>query len=644
MAGDVLKAVGTLAVLAALAVLLTVATEPASVVDFVQESTEEAAQASVAEKASPFAAMGNKLSNSIASKRTWEKLPESIAHKRNVPRQDYEGQPVSNEFCGGKTNWETKTCSQEYEESMVMTGSPLFLIALFTLLLWLFVFVGRNCCTCCGNHGVGLFGGRFPTKGICYGDLRGPDEGYTECERQLFLFLIIVIAVLVLVGMVVGFTGNAQLSTGVHALLDITGNMPTEMAATVTSIQVEIASLQALAARVNPYLEPSMWNTITSGLEQVKTGATNMQTQVSGSLATVRKYEDERSAYLYWGLVTPMLLSLVAVVGFLCPALLTLLVFPLVALITVVIWIAVGVHVPVAVATADFCVGLDYGLKHPNASSPLDILVGCHGQEGAAKMTTTATYFTGATAQVACQTLNQTLCTMAPVSYPDVHGHTVSFNPVTCPDIQCTASTLKTYLDHTVVRDHQWGCAKLVGGNIETVDCQYDSKNTAKQECLGKYGNTEVNPCVPNQAAAYREVSLRDCNSTCLLNTTKIASMDVVGNYDLGTRFKTVTETQITPLTDCSFIKEKATQLERTLCWDVVDSTDYIMAGLIIIGITFFVGNFIYLSAQKRFHRCYLAERWPAERARLLGEAVQDDPAGQQQPLLPQGQGSQDQV
>lgn len=641
MAGDVLKAAGAITVLAALAILMTVAKEPVSVVDFVQESTGDAAQATVAEEGSPFAAAGNLgASKAFGEKRTWEHLPESISHKRNVPRTDFEGRKVTNEFCGGPEYYEKKECSNEYEESMIMTAGPLVILALCTILLWFFVFIGRNCCTCFGNHSVGLFGGRYPTQGLCYGDLRPAEEGYTECERQLFLFLIIAIVILVLVGVIVGFTGNAQLSTGVTALLDTTAAMPKELHNTIASIQVEISSLQHLAASVNPYLEASMWASIIDGLGQVDQGAKNMDAQVSTSLVSIRQYEDERSAYLYWGLVFPLILSLFAVVGYFCPAILTLMVFPLVALISGIIWIAVGAHIPVSVATADFCVGLDHGLKFPNASSPLDILVGCHGQQGASKMSTTASYFTTATSQVACQTLNHTLCSQPPVSYPDTHGNTQTFQPVTCPDVQCTESTLKQYLDQTVIRDHQWGCAHLVGGNIQTENCQYTDKEQAKQACLGAFGNTEVQPCVPNMAVAYREVSLRDCNSTCLVNTTKTASTTVVGNYELGSRFKTVTAKQITPLTDCSFIKEQALKLERTLCWDVVESTDYVVAGLSIIGITFFFANFVYLSAQKRFHRCYLAERWPAERARLLGEAessVVPQQEGARQPLLQQG-------
>jgi hypothetical protein len=562
----------------------------------------------------------------------YKTLPQSIYDKRNIARRDYSGNPVTKEFCGGPKYYDKKKCSSEYEASMVMTASPFISWAIFSLVLWIIVLIGRNCCLCCGS---GLFGGKYPTKGWCYGDLRDADQGYSECERSAFLVLVILIFLLVVVGMFVGWAGNTEMSEGMDALISITGDIPHKMLAIVTPLQAEVASLQVLTAKVNPYAQPSMWTSIKDGLAQAAEGAKSMEKQVSKSLDMVRGVENERSSYFYTGLWIPFILSLVGMLGYLCPVLLTIFVVPCVAIMTVVLFLAIGIHVPVAVSTADFCVGLNYGLSHPNASSPLDVLVGCHGETGATKLAQTSKYFEQASAGVACSTLNHTMCNLAEVAYPDKHGTTQRFKPVTCPEIQCTAATLPEFMKKTVVRDFLWGCGTLKSGNIVTKDCAFPDKAKAKNECLSKYGNTDVLPCLPgSDTANYREISLSQCNSTCFHKETKQHSFTVVGNYEVGTRFAAL-QAKIQPLSDCTFVKQQASLFEHKLCWDVVEGCDYIMAGLTVIASAFFVGNFIYLGAYKRFHRKYIGESWNTERARILS-VTGGPPEPATQPLLGQ--------
>merc|ERR1711939_913090 len=518
-----------------------------------------------------------------------------------------------------------------------MLAFPLVIMAVITAMLWLIVLIGRNCCTCCDPHRAGLCGGRYPTKGCCYGELRGADEGYSDCENRVFLFLVIAMLVIIFVGVAVGFTGNAKLSKGVNDLMDVTAAIPSKLKERTGSISTELTALQALAAKVNPYIQSSMWDNIKNGLEEVNKGADSMDGQVSTTLKVMRHYENERSNFMYIGLWIPAILSTIAIAGYLCPVLLTLLVVPLVAVITCVVWIAVGIHVPVAVSTADLCVGLDYGLKHPNASSPLDILVGCHGEAGAGKMADASTYFVEAASTAACQTLENTLCKIPSVSYPDKHGNTVTIQPVQCPAGTCNNHTLRNFVSQTSVLDFQWGCASLENGNIVTHHCVYNDKETAKDRCLHNFGISQTMPCVPNSPNAYRNVSLLQCNQSCLVNTTQMAAATVVGNWELGSRFKTVEENGLQPLVNCSFVREQATTLEHTLCWDVVEATDYVMAGLIIIAIAYFCGNFVYLMAHKRFHVRYLQSKgiWPAERDKILGNVgLGSDPESQARPLL----------
>lgn len=619
MAKDVSKITWGLIMCALMMVFAIFLTSSTGGAEIVQESTTEVGQAKVSEK--------------------YQSLPASIEAKRDVSRTDFAGNEVSKEFCGGPTYYHQKKCSQEYEESMVMTALPLMIMALLTLVIWLVLLIGRNCCTCCDTHRAGLFGGRYPTKGCCLGELKGPDEGYTICENRLFLFLVISVLVLVFAGLIVGSIGNDQVSKGVSNLLDTTAAMPSKLSGKVSLIQTELNTLEALGKQVNPYLQHTMWQQIRDALVQVNKGAESMQGQVGDSLTVIRKYESDRSAYLYCGLVIPTILAFLALLGYLCPALLTVVVLPLAVVTTIILWVAVGVHVPVSVSTADFCVGLDYGLKHPNASSPLDILVGCHAETGAKKMADSAKYFEETSAHVACSTLNTTLCNKPPVKYPDKHGNIKTFLPVTCPQMQCSSATLGAFVKKTVVRDFEWGCAALEKGNIVTHDCRFNDKNEAQSHCLSKFGNTDTMPCVPGTHSPYRQVSLAQCNSTCLINTTMASSTTVVGNDELARRFRQLDEQQLRPLVDCSFIRQQATQVEHVLCWDVVDGTDYVIAGLCIIGITFFMGTFLYLAAYKRFHRSYLehTNKWPGEREKILRKLGIDPQDSQTTALLGAG-------
>jgi len=567
-----------------------------------------------------------------ASKSLARKLPDSIYAKRDISRRDFNGRKVTNDFCGGPKYYEDSKCSKEYEESMAMTASPFVTWAIFSLILWFLVLVGRNCCLC---FGAGLFGGRYPTKGWCYGELRDANQGYSECERRTFLTLVIAVFVFVVAGMIVAGIGNSDLSSGMGALITITGNMPPLMAHIIDPLPVKVKALHALSDSVNPYVEPKYWTALQNGLDGAVKGLAEMKKQVSNSVHKVDSMEDQRSTWTYTGLWVPFVLSLLGIVGYLCPVLLPCVVVPLAVIMTAALWVAVGMHVPVSVATADFCVALNHGLAHPNASSPLDMLVGCHGETGATKMVESAKYFEHTAVHVACETLNKTMCKAEAISYPDKHGKTMTFKPVQCPaSTDCSdLSSLNTFIKSTLVRDFQWGCATLVGGNIVTKQCQYSDKATAKDACLKKFGNTDVMPCVPGSTEPYKEVSLAQCNKTCHHTSVKEHSRTVVGNHKLASSFKTI-EDQIKPLSDCSFVREQAALFEHKLCWDVSKGSDYIMTGLTIIAISLLVGNFIYLAAYKRFHRKYLGERWADEREHILdGDAGGvNDPGGQ--PLL----------
>ena len=83
--------------------------------------------------------------------------------------------------------------------------------------------------------------------------------------------------------------------------------------------------------------------------------------QVSETIKTIRKYEKERTDFLWCGLWIPLGLCVLALLGYLVPVLLSMMIIPAV-LLTALLWLIIGIHVPVAITTADFCYGLDQGL------------------------------------------------------------------------------------------------------------------------------------------------------------------------------------------------------------------------------------------------------------------------------------------
>jgi hypothetical protein len=240
-------------------------------------------------------------------------------------------------------------------------------------------------------------------------------------------------------------------------------------------------------------------------------------------------------------------------------------------------------------------------------------------------------YFQATTTNAACFILNTTLCPTPAVAYTDTNGGSATLLPVSCPkggdgnDLPCNVHTIDTIMNKTVVRDFQWGCSALDGaGKLIAKQCQYQDKSAAETGCLAAFGNTNVRPCAPG-GKDFRQVSLLECSTGCLMNATRKMAFQAVGNQALSLQFGGIYHKQLEPLMSCSFMRGAAVQLQRTLCHGVVNATDYMILALAIIGFSLFFGNFFYLGAHKRFHKGYSEENWPATRASFLGE---DDPDG----------------
>lgn len=524
-----------------------------------------------------------------------------------------------------------------------MVSLPVIIVGILTAVIGIIVFIGRNCCGClCKN---GSCGGRVPSRGICCGERLGRNDGYTLYSRRMYFLAVVSILILVIIAMTVGFSGNTKMSQGIGALLDITVNTPTNIHNTINEITAELTALQQEDAKVNGKAS-TVWSTINSGLNSTDAVIKDLIVRADKAHKKVKSIENSRKHWLHWGFILPAILAGVAVLGYFCPILVTCIVLPGVFMATIIVWIALGVHVPVSVLTADFCVGLNHDLRYPNATPQvLDMVMKCPKVDPSLT-SSTSTYLDQAYA-TSCTTLNSSLCLMAQISYYDDHGATTYLDPVKCPNIPCNANTLARYINETVVNDFQWGCATLVSGNIETKNCQYMSKTTAENSCESLYGERSVRPCLPSSTGStdkYRVLNLTGCGDKCLINSTKSLAYATVGNYDIISKFGTINSEQVTPLINCSMIREAMVSLENSLCYDVSNGIDYVIAGLSIIGICFFLGLPVYLGAQKRFNRTYWDDIYREKTFPELEDPPPEDPEDQRLLAPNSNVGSQNQI
>lgn len=569
---------------------------------------------------------------------SWDKLPASVQAKRDIPRMDFKFKKVPKDFCGGNNYTKHQKCSKEYKESLVMVAFPCMIVALITLLGAVIVMLGRNCCCIIARNGC--CGGKIPTYGCCFGERLGRDDGYTPYRRRMYIFGVISILVLVGVAMAVGCTGNTQMTNGINNLLSTLNSIPVQVRRQITYVDAELKSLKSLSASVNPGVDVSLWNTVSTNLKKVDTSVGKLQKDAQKGSDTVKKYEKMRADFFKWAFITAPILAAVGVVAYWLPALLTILVIPLVIVICILCWAVIGVHLPVAVATADFCVDLDYALKHPNASmGAIDMVLKCGGKGGASGILTTGDKFISQSYSKACTELTTKLCTMPSFNYTSPNGNQKTMTPVTCPKSACNKKTLNDFMNKTIIADFQYGCAKLISGSIgvNPGTCIYTDQSVAKKQCLAKHGIAKVIPCTPSGGLS-RSVNLRTCAKSCFMtNTTKAMASKIVGNYDILSRFDLLKTNRLEPLLKCNVIRAGVSKLEHTLCWEVVNATDYIVAGLAIIGITFFFGTAVYLGAQKVFNRKYWDERYQKVTYDEETSEDQDAETDLKEPILSKG-------
>jgi hypothetical protein len=568
---------------------------------------------------------------------SWDKLPSSVYTKRDVPRMDFKFKKVPKTFCGGDNYTMHQKCSKEYKESLVMTALPVMIVALITILIMTLVILGRNCCCIIARNGC--CGGKIPSTGCCFGERLGRDDGYTPYRRRVYLFAVISILVLVGVAMAVGFTGNTQMAKGVDKLLHTLNSIPLQVRRQITYIDAELKSLKTLSEQTNPGVDVSLWNDVSKNLKTVDTSVASLQTDAKKGSDTVHKYEKQREAFLKWAFISAPIVAGIGVLAYLLPSLLTIIVIPLVILICVLCWIVIGVHMPVAVATADFCVDLDHALKNPNASmGAIDMVLKCGGKGGASNILASGDTFISQSYSKACTELTTKLCKTPAFNYTSPNGNEKTMKPVTCPNIACNKQTLNLFMNQTIVADFKFGCAKLISGSIgvNPGTCIYEDRDVAKKKCLANHGIAKVIPCTPTGGTS-RNVNLRTCAKSCYMtNTTKAMSSKIVGNYDILSRFDLLKTKRLQPLLQCKIIRAGVSKLEHTLCWDVVNATDYIIAGLAIIGITFFFGTAAYLGAQKVFNRKY----WDVHYPDTYDKETSDDPDAETamtKPLISEG-------
>jgi hypothetical protein len=551
-------------------------------------------------------------------------LPPNIDATRKIWRLDTSFNTVHNKhFCGGDHYYRTGKCDKTYKEVLTMVTLPFDIMTMLVIIGGIAAYAGRYCCN--------AFGGKLPSKGCFKGEPKDSDQGYTPFQRRLYLFFVIGIWVFCVIAAFVGISGNSTLENGVNSLEKIVGNIPRGTESTLKYARLNLPNLEKTSIEVNPNRVASEWKLMYAGLANMTTAVEPFSKKVDDGTDKVKSAESARSNLLFWSLITAVFLSTVCIAGAWCPVMITLS-LPVVLVICCVAWASAGAHLAAAVATADFCVGLDEGLKNATKPSPIQFFIPNWWlvKPGAQQFKSHADGIVQRAVKQACTT-HEKLCKKPAYKYPNKHGVNEELKPVQCPNIPCNEKNIDAFVKGTQIHDFEFGCAKLSKGNIVTVDCKYTDHAVAKKECLAKYGNTDVIPCDMHTGQRYRNLTMAECVTNCTKNYTVADVKKVLKNDQLATGLKSVA-TKVDYYSTDKWVHDPVRALENSLCWDVTEATDYCIAASCLVALTFTVGFCIYFGAQKRFNTRYSDEHWPetsqggdGSSQPLLGQDTKDE-------------------
>eukprot|EP00164_Ancoracysta_twista_P005171 GFYU01007064.1.p1 GENE.GFYU01007064.1~~GFYU01007064.1.p1 ORF type:complete len:608 (+),score=174.26 GFYU01007064.1:148-1971(+) len=466
-----------------------------------------------------------------------------------------------------------------YAMSLAFFGMPGIVFAAFLA----FIIPMMMCCRCCCR----CWGGVSPSeqKGFpccCIAQPTSEHHGYSDRDVWIHKGLTIFIGVMCFIGLVTGYAGNGDVSTGFNDFVDALRSAGTKM------IDVTVNVLNALKA-VNEMVS-SIASTVTndtSGSESNEKFEADMQKMVDGSKEVdshakeVQDYAEQlnsvRSALMNAALITSFLISLAPVAGaiFHLPWAATVMASMAVP-VGIVVWMAFTIHLPMSYLISDVCHYIT-GQNVVGDNSPLDNILKCSG--GGA--------FGGAldTAQTSAKMAKKTYChlwdAMAAAQMVDEfpncetnvdeqYAETVGQKPVTC---RVTDGT--NILQGNALKTVETTIDKCAAGEVEECNA------TSFPAFIG--GN-------PDRSGAGAMSQAKLCDS---LRDTGHAIHQVEG----------VITNDIKPLTECKWIRESYNRMEDGFCVDLFMGIHNTTVGLALIGTTYFLGLWVSLSAAKRFNK-----------------------------------------
>jgi len=460
-----------------------------------------------------------------------------------LSRQTIDGDTVSSRFCAMDSN--DKCHWTDYGKYLASVFVPPFVIGILSCIVC-------PCVLCC-RFVCGIPGGKEPSKGYCCGGKAEDFEGYSKKHIWIMKFLVWGLAGSIAILMIVGFTGDSKVRTGIRGMGDTIIGAGQEIVDRVNKVGDEMLSLNYTA----------------DAGDQVTRAADDAQKiidQANKVKKQVYKYDSYRSAALVLSLVLPLCAVGSGAVG----ALLNwkyLALIPVIFVFTIscIVWISSSIHLTFATVFEDICVEIDdYLGSDTNSSNPvLDVILQCSNGQAFQDLRDTVEQAQQEAVNQTCQAIEDTC------SDPDVG---CSYDPN-----NCTGDGVDTYLNF-VVYDY------LIGCNDAGVECPYTGSS-----CSSPFVCQNISRTVYECSTQCNNTELRDSCAT---------AVDGILLYD---NYTSLLLDDILPLLDCTFILDAMEDLQVYLCKDFAGGIRQISVADIIIAVLLVPTTFALFMGYKRF-------------------------------------------
>jgi len=263
--------------------------------------------------------------------------------KTKVPRRNLKGETVPAIF--DPTN-------RSYWESLGIIAAPCIIIAVLCCFFGSIFYIMRGCCNC--------FGGKEPKPG-----------GYTLRERFIPKQLLLATAIIVIFASVFGFIGNGRFSQGTNEFFGTIIKTQNSFESITLSVKQDLTALQRFLGNQT---------VIDQIFQALENGNSDFRSVIDNAYSQTKRIDRYRSTAIIISFVLGLVTSFCGVVGALLNKGTLCLVMGILGIFALFfLWISFGIHLPISIALADFCVAVQSFLESPTIEIPtgLDVFFKC---------------------------------------------------------------------------------------------------------------------------------------------------------------------------------------------------------------------------------------------------------------------------